>query len=381
MNFSFTDKENSLFQEIESIMEKEKNTFQKDSLQTEKDRLLAMLSIQEKLFSLGYFNDYKKKKSHGPVKTLGMMKIFAKHHASLFLALEYSCRIFSEVIKCSSNDNQLQKFLKSSGIKNLPDPKIVGAIAYCEDFVETDTNSSKIKANSVDNKIFLNGHKQCVINAGIANWIAITGILNDKGAIFFIPPTSKGLTIKPISNTSIFPGLNMAYINLENCLIKDDHIISPVQLDILIPHIQSYENIALTACALGMIDQCVELASKFAKKHQSENKPMIAHQGVAFSLAEMLTLKQTAELLAYRAAWAIETGDSEKGVLNNCAKVFCTETLEKIASQSMEILGGQVFQDNHVVEQAFQNSKFMQLSGTSAHIARISIGNSVLKLR
>ncbi|KPA17372.1 Acyl-CoA oxidase/dehydrogenase, type 1 domain protein [Candidatus Magnetomorum sp. HK-1] len=381
MNFSFTDHENSLFQEMESILKKEKDIFENDTLQTEKDKKLAMLALQEKLFPLGYLNGFQEKKSIGPVNTLGMMRIFARYQASLFLGIEYSCRIFNEMIQCAKDDDQRQKIQNALNIESLPDPKIIGTIACCEDFVETDTTSSKVTAQVIDDEIFLSGQKLCVINASLANWIAITGNFDDKGAVFFIPSSAKGLSIKPRSQKGIFSDLMMADIHFDSCLLNRSQMIVPVQLDVLISHIQSYENMAYTACALGMIDQCVESASTFAKTHQSENKPMIAHQAVAFALAEMLTLKQTAELLAFRAAWALETDDSEKAVLNHCAKVFCTETAEKVASQSMGILGGQVFQDNHVAEQAFQNSKFIQLAGTSTHLARVSIGNAVLKRR
>ncbi|MBF0451195.1 MAG: acyl-CoA dehydrogenase [Candidatus Magnetomorum sp.] len=381
MNFSFSDQEKQLFQEMESALTKEKNVLEPGVLQTEKDIQKTLQTLQKNLFPLGYLDGHQDKTGKGHVNTLEMMRIFSRCQPSLFLGVEYSCRIFNELIKGASDEHQRKKLLNSLHIDNLPDPQIIGTVASCEDFVETDTHTSTVLAQVVDQKILLTGRKDCVINAGIADWIAITGNLNDKGAVFFVPSKAEGLDIESRSNTRIFPELVMATIHLNNCEVDQAQMISPVPLDRLISRIQWYENMAYIACSLGMMDQCIQTTTSFAKTHRSENKPMFVHQAVGFSLAEMLTLKQTAELLAFRAAWALDTNDPEKQILNHCAKVFCTETAEKVASKSMDILGGQVFHSNHFSEQVLQNSKFAQLAGTSTHLARVSIGDAVMKYK
>jgi alkylation response protein AidB-like acyl-CoA dehydrogenase len=99
---------------------------------------------------------------------------------------------------------------------------------------------------------------------------------------------------------------------------------------------------------------------------------------VSFKLAEMLTLLQTAQLLAYRAAWMEETGDREAAVLAHCAKVFCTESAEKVASYALQIMGGQGYISGNPAEEGYREAKYLQIAGTSSEISRMKIADKVL---
>jgi hypothetical protein len=370
MNFTFSDNERNLFQEIESTLTQEKQNFVQDTLHTEKDIARALIALKQKLTPFGYFKAFNDSASMGPTATLEMMRIVARHFPSLLLGMEYGYRIFTEIRKYLT-----ESFIQSLQIKDT----IPCAIAFCEDFVETDTKPSSITVQSVDDRFLISGEKKFIILAGMAKWIVVNGLIDCKNAIFFIAPQSDGLVISPLVNKRIFPELTIANIELTNCPVPKNRVIYPEQMNAFINQIQLFENLACIACALGMIDRCIETTTQFAKTHQSENKPLIAHQAVAFSLAEAVTLRQTAELLAYRSAWMLAANDSEKFVMNHCAKIFCAESAETIVSQCMNILGGQVFLENNMVEQMLINAKFIQLMGTSTHLARIAIADVALK--
>jgi len=359
MNFTFSDPEKILFQQMASALDKSRNHLEKCACQTEKDIAQALHSYNQCLEPLGYLKHYADPKSIGPVARLEMMRIFARHQPSLFLGHESAFRIFPEIFQHMPDASAF-------------DQNDIGAIAFCEDFVETDPKSMQISIQKKDTHFIVSGKKSFVMNAQIASWIAVNGKIDNKTAILFVSSQSPGIDIVPLQNKHIFSELAMANITFTHCSVPINHVIFEASI---LAQVQLNEDMAYIACALGMIDQCIQTATAFTKKHESEKKPLIAHQAVAFSLAEMVTLKQTAELLAYRAAWMLATDNSEKIVLVNCAKVFCSEAAETIASKSMKILGGQVFENNHVVEQAFHNSKFLQLAGTSTHLARIAIAD------
>ena len=126
--------------------------------------------------------------------------------------------------------------------------------------------------------------------------------------------------------------------------------------------------------------QSMDEAKDFAKRHESGGKPIITYQEVGFKLAEMFTLFQTSQLLAYRAAWMDETGDREAVVVAHCAKVFCGESAEKIASEALQILGIKGFTSDNPAEEGFRNAKYLQIAGTSTEISRMKIAEGVLRL-
>jgi len=149
----------------------------------------------------------------------------------------------------------------------------------------------------------------------------------------------------------------------------------------VIEKLRQWENLVLIGASLGMMKSSFESAKTFANTHRTGGKPIIAYQEVAFKLAEMLTLYQTSQLLAFRAAWASNMSDRKGGSLTLCAKVFCTESAEKVASQALQVLSGTGYRKGNKAECAYRCAKYAQIAGTSTEIARVKLGDEALGYR
>ena len=73
-----------------------------------------------------------------------------------------------------------------------------------------------------------------------------------------------------------------------------------------------------------------------------------------------------------------ESGDWEAGILAHCAKIFCTESSEEVASRALQILGGKGCLRGNPLEEGYRNAKYLQIAGTSSEISRMKIGDGVL---
>jgi acyl-CoA dehydrogenase len=142
--------------------------------------------------------------------------------------------------------------------------------------------------------------------------------------------------------------------------------------------VKSWEDEVLVACSLGVMRSAHDAALAHAKEHQAGGKPIIAYQEVGFKLAEMFTLYQSAQLLAYKAAWASDEGRRDAGVILGCAKVFCAESAATVAAEAMQILGGAGFVKGNPAEQGYRDAKYFTVAGVSAEISRMNIGDAVL---
>ena len=132
------------------------------------------------------------------------------------------------------------------------------------------------------------------------------------------------------------------------------------------------------AAALGIMQRVFEAATIHAKTTREDGRKRIGRQEYGFRLAEMLTLLQTAELLAYRAAWMDESGHTEATVLAACAKVFCTETAAEVASIALDVLGPDA-PGYAAVEDAWRLAKRLQVSGTPCVQGLSEIGDRVIR--
>jgi alkylation response protein AidB-like acyl-CoA dehydrogenase len=173
-------------------------------------------------------------------------------------------------------------------------------------------------------------------------------------------------------------GLAICGLELDGCPVPAGRVIGPLDREMLLGKLKLWENQILIAAALGMLQGSFEAAREHAKTHRSGGKPIIAYQEVGFKLAEMLTLYQTAQLYAYRAAWVADDAPREADVLTLCAKVFCTEAAEAVAGKALQILSGSGYLAGGPAERAYRCAKYSQIAGISTEIARVKIGDAAL---
>jgi alkylation response protein AidB-like acyl-CoA dehydrogenase len=197
--------------------------------------------------------------------------------------------------------------------------------------------------------------------------------------LFLLPSDAPGLAIGPRLQTLAFRGAPVADLTLEGCLVPAAQVLAPERGPEALAALRAWEDQALTAASLGIMQRSLVAARARAKEHQSGGRPIIAYQEIGFKLAEMLTLTQTAQLLAQRAAWLVGAGDREALLTAVCAKVFCAEAAETVASQAMQVLGGRGLLAGNPVEEAYRDAKQLQIWGTSSELARVKIGDMVLQ--
>ncbi len=310
--------------------------------------------------------------------TVGLVaaqEILATISPSFFLSVEVDARIFGRLIAVYGTADQKSQFLP-----DLKKGRLIGAVALSEGGMNIENNPLHTAGVQVGDSFLVNGEKNHVVNAPIADWIAVAGKVKENIVFFLIKKGSEGLSIGQRLSTLGYNGTTISTISLANCSALSKYVIGPFEGEELLKTIRTWEDQILTAGSLGLMHRCYKTALSYAKNHKSGGKPIIAYQEVGFKLAEMLTLLQTAQLLAYRAAWMAGTGNRETSVVAYCAKVFCAESAEEIASQALQILGGHGYIGRNPAEEGYRNAKYLQIAGTSTEISRMKIADGVLKM-
>ncbi len=292
---------------------------------------------------------------------------------SLYLTVEVTARIFGRLVAVYGTPDQ-----KDEIIPSLQEGRLIGAVAISEDAMNIENDPLNASAVNSNDGFLVSGSKGHVVNGPIADWIAVAAKTGDGLAFFLVKKETTGLAIGQRLSMLGYDGLTISRVSLENCPVPSNYIIGPFDGAEQLKTVRMWEDQILTASSLGLIKRSLNAALTFAKGHRSGNKPIIAYQEVGFKLAEMVTLFQTARLLAYRAAWMAEAGDREAAVLAHCAKVFCAESAEEVASHALQILGGQGYLSGNPAEEAYRDAKYLQIAGTSSEISRMKIADGVL---
>jgi alkylation response protein AidB-like acyl-CoA dehydrogenase len=374
MNYDFSDKEFNLFVEIHTLISefaKENNIESSDAGLTDENtrQALALLS-QTPYLKLGVeqTEDF-----NGMLTLMGAMEVIAGISPSLFLSIEVSTRIFGRLLSNWGSEEQKKNLLAP-----LVSGKLIGAVGLSEDSMNVDNDPLQTIAVADGDSVKINGHKQYVINGPIADWFAVAGMMDGKNVICMVEKGTPGLSIGKKTSTMGYEGVAISEITLNDCTIPATQMIFPKNDKEMLNQLRLWENQILIGASLGLMKTTFESAKNYSKTHKTGGKPIIAYQEVGFKLSDMLTLFQTSQLFAYRAAWTEVAAPKDVESLTLCAKVFCTEAAEQVSAKAMNILGGSGFLSGNPVEQAFRCSKYGLIAGTSTEISRVKIGDAAL---
>lgn len=100
----------------------------------------------------------------------------------------------------------------------------------------------------------------------------------------------------------------------------------------------------LRAAALnGLASEAIEIGAAYARQREAFGTPIGAYQGVAHPLADALVAKDGAQLLTWKACWALTERLPRASSLASMAFVFSAETAYAAAQHSLHIHGGYGF--------------------------------------
>lgn len=373
MNFDIGEKELKLRKNIRELFSPDATSplveLQSDDIRKVRGRLLDWL---QRLAGVGYL-DPELAGRRNRVELLAVQETLASLAPALFLSVEAGIRIFGRLISLYASPEQQAPILPA-----LQEGNLVGCLGLSENGMSLGNDPLQTFARVKGGRLLVSGYKGHVVNAPLADLIAVAANIAGGPGFCLLKPQTEGLSVGPRLALLGYDALPAASITLEEVPIEKTQVIGPFSDNTLLQEVRTWEDQTLAAAGLGLMRRSFDTARDYAKSHQSGGKPIIAYQEIGFKLAEMLTLLQTSQLLAYRAAWMDAAGDPEARVLAHCAKVFCAESAEAVASHAIAILGGRGFLRGNPAEESYRDAKYLQIAGTSTEISRMKIGDRLL---
>lgn len=273
-------------------------------------------------------------------------------------------------------------YLKETYLKPLASGEMLGCFCLTEPQAGSDAAALKMRAVRDGDAYVLNGTKQFITSgqhAQVAIVFAVTDPAAGKRGIsaFAVPTDNPGYKVANIEHKMGQHASDTAQIFFDDCRIPADHLIGKEGegYKIALSNLES-GRIGIAAQSVGMARAAYEAALDYARERESFGTPIMNHQAVAFRLADMATQLEAAHLMVMNAAALRDAG--EPCLKEACmAKLFASETAEKVCSAAIQVHGGYGYLNDFPVERIYRDVRISQIYEGTSDIQRIVISRAI----
>jgi len=276
------------------------------------------------------------------------------------------------------SEQQKEKFLKP-----LASGRQLAAFCLSEPHAGSDASDLKTKAELINGEYVLNGVKQFITsgkNADISIVFAVTDKKAGKKGIsaFIVPTDTAGYIISNVEKKMGQHASDTAQIIFQDCKIPKENLLGQEGQGYKIA-LSGLEGgrIGIAAQSVGIARAALQAAKQYAAERSAFGKSIYQHQAIGFKIADMATQLDASRLMVHRAA---RLKDKGKPSLKEAsmAKLFASETAEKICSDALQIFGGYGYLNDFPIERYYRDVRVCQIYEGTSEVQKLVIARSIM---
>ncbi|MGR6467678.1 acyl-CoA dehydrogenase family protein [Rhizobium sp. PAMB 3182] len=229
------------------------------------------------------------------------------------------------------------------------------------------------KHDRANGEYVLNGHKYWPCNAG--GWdlaganvnVCVVRTASELGgneglSAIIIPRGTAGVEYEePISKLGHRICQNNSIV-FRDCRVPEENAFAIGQGDLAISRAFTWSGPVAAIAAVGVARSAYEYVLEWSKNYTGGGPtPIINHQAVGYSLADIAMKIEACRAFAWKAAHYLDNNESHGHAICAMAKVFCGETLFDAVFRAMKVMGVNALDRRHPVERYLREAAVFPL--------------------
>ena len=338
-------------------------------------------AVYEKAFAAGLMNDIIPEQYGGAGLSTFESALIAEELATGCAGMATTTRgngLATIPILSAGTEEQKEQFLTM-----LTDKLAFASFDLTEPGAGSDVASMSTSAKKNGNRYILNGEKCFITNGGVATFHVVFATLDrsmrSKGVTAFIVPSdTPGVTPGKDENKMGHRASNTTSVLFENVEIPETLRLGAEGHGFKIA-MQTLDKArsSVAAMGVGVARSALEQSVAYSRERVTFGQPIADHQGIQFMIAEMARDVEAARMLTWRAAWLFDQGKNAS-MESSCAKLFATDTAMRVATDAVQIFGGNGYMREYSVEKLMRDAKLLQIYEGTNQIQRLVIAKNVI---
>lgn len=262
-------------------------------------------------------------------------------------------------------------------------PALAGTKIFCLGISEPDAGSDvaaiKTTATKAPDGWIVNGRKTFITNGRRADVMTLLARTRSGGghgglSLFIVDTATPGYVVERVLDKVGMRASDTAEVSFTDMFVADDALLGNEGEGFYsISWELQGERLIGAAAATAGAQRLLEVALDYARTRQTFGKPLIAHQAVRHSLAEMATAVESARRVVYETAWRISLGEYPVREVS-IAKLLSGQVSWMVADRCLQIFGGHGYSMELPVQRAWRDSRLVRIGGGTDEVMREVIG-------
>ena len=258
----------------------------------------------------------------------------------------------------------------------------IAAFALSEPASGSDVANISTTARRNGDRYVLDGEKTWISNGGIADLYVVFARTGEApGArglsAFIVRGDNPGLSVA--ERIAVMAPHPLARLSFRNCEVSANDLIGAAGdgFKIAMATLDVFRT-TVGAAAVGFARRALAETLKRSASRELFGAPLSELQMVQGHIADMAVEIDAAALLVYRAAWAKDMGAARVTREAAMAKLYATESAQRVIDAAVQIHGGDGVRAGHPVEALYREIRALRIYEGASDVQKIVIARSLL---